>query len=366
MCRRKGFTLIELLVVIAIIGILASMVFPVFARARESARKAVCLSNVKNIALAIQMYLADNNDTMFPGEHRQEVFEYFDAASGGGEGGGTGGEECELMYTGHFEHANPDLRWAVILDEYVNNRDVWRCPSARVELGAFFILPHQDWLGYLQDTEGQWGYNADVGPCAGTWPSGWGGAVTDSIVQGIYATDRAEGAAIAHKAFVQNIAINGPSWAREGAQELKLAEVEDVVKYVVIADGGTQIDTLPVGSVAYPERCNVACPCYGADWDNCTWSQSCGIPLDIKFNREEMKQWTRHLGGSNLGFLDGHAAWWSAGQILAEAPQYSCGCFGGGIVDRDLHGLHPMGPTTAAGTGAIPGDYCFPEMGVLY
>ena len=55
--KRKGFTLIELLVVIAIIGILAAMVFPVFARARESARKAVCLSNVKNIALAFQMYL---------------------------------------------------------------------------------------------------------------------------------------------------------------------------------------------------------------------------------------------------------------------------------------------------------------------
>ena len=57
--RRKGFTLIELLVVIAIIGILAAMVFPVFARARESARRIQCLSNVKNVALAIQMYLAD-------------------------------------------------------------------------------------------------------------------------------------------------------------------------------------------------------------------------------------------------------------------------------------------------------------------
>ena len=60
--RRRGFTLIELLVVIAIIGILAAMVFPVFARARESARKAVCLSNVKNIALAIQMYLEGIRD----------------------------------------------------------------------------------------------------------------------------------------------------------------------------------------------------------------------------------------------------------------------------------------------------------------
>jgi len=82
--RRKGFTLIELLVVIAIIGILAAMVFPVFARARESARKAVCLSNVKNIALAIQMYLADNNDTLPTTEHRQEVLDYFNTGPGGG------------------------------------------------------------------------------------------------------------------------------------------------------------------------------------------------------------------------------------------------------------------------------------------
>ena len=77
MRRRKGFTLIELLVVIAIIGILAAMVFPVFARARESARKAVCLSNVKNIALAIQMYLGDYNDHFPPTETRTEVVDWF-------------------------------------------------------------------------------------------------------------------------------------------------------------------------------------------------------------------------------------------------------------------------------------------------
>ena len=82
--RRKGFTLIELLVVIAIIGILAAMVFPVFARARESARKAVCLSNVKNIALAYQMYLSDYNDTFFPLEHGADAEAFFSTCPGGG------------------------------------------------------------------------------------------------------------------------------------------------------------------------------------------------------------------------------------------------------------------------------------------
>jgi len=69
---KKGFTLIELLVVIAIIAILAAMLFPVFARARESARKIQCLANVKNIATAFQMYLTDY-DSFPPNEHRQEV-----------------------------------------------------------------------------------------------------------------------------------------------------------------------------------------------------------------------------------------------------------------------------------------------------
>jgi prepilin-type N-terminal cleavage/methylation domain-containing protein/prepilin-type processing-associated H-X9-DG protein len=56
---RRGFTLIELLVVIAIIAILAAILFPVFARAREKARQTSCLSNVKQIALAADMYCAD-------------------------------------------------------------------------------------------------------------------------------------------------------------------------------------------------------------------------------------------------------------------------------------------------------------------
>ncbi len=60
---KKAFTLIELLVVIAIIAILAAILFPVFAQAKEAAKKTQCLSNQKNVGTALQLYLGDSDDT---------------------------------------------------------------------------------------------------------------------------------------------------------------------------------------------------------------------------------------------------------------------------------------------------------------
>ena len=63
---RKGFTLIELLVVIAIIAILAAILFPVFAQAREKARSISCLSNFKQLGVAFTMYLQDYDEVVLP------------------------------------------------------------------------------------------------------------------------------------------------------------------------------------------------------------------------------------------------------------------------------------------------------------
>src|SRR5438034_1010063 len=63
--KRRGFTLIELLVVIAIIAILAAILFPVFAQAREKARQSSCLSNHKQVAMGVLMYVQDYDET-FP------------------------------------------------------------------------------------------------------------------------------------------------------------------------------------------------------------------------------------------------------------------------------------------------------------
>ncbi|MCE5239564.1 DUF1559 domain-containing protein [bacterium] len=93
---RRGFTLIELLVVIAIIAILAAILFPVFAKAREKARQSSCLSNVKQLAIAAFTYAQDYDERTLP---------YSQLDSGGG------------------------YRWYHLVEPYVKNTQVLKCPS---------------------------------------------------------------------------------------------------------------------------------------------------------------------------------------------------------------------------------------------
>ena len=72
MKRIRGFTLIELLVVIAIIAILAAILFPVFARARENARKTPCQSNLRQLGMGLVMY-AKENDERYPNANRSSA-----------------------------------------------------------------------------------------------------------------------------------------------------------------------------------------------------------------------------------------------------------------------------------------------------
>jgi prepilin-type N-terminal cleavage/methylation domain-containing protein/prepilin-type processing-associated H-X9-DG protein len=320
--RRRGFTLIELLVVIAIIGILAAMVFPVFARARESARKAVCLSNVKNIALAMNMYLSDYNDTFPPTETNQEAWDLMDKWLLADFG-------CTPGYA-RVVWANPFLRWPVVLDEYVRNRDVWVCPSAGWVVMGMWIVPNYGggYLDYLDSTHGSlWGFSwgpsdlQDGGgsACNLAYPPGWGGPVTDSIGQQAGWVNGGD------YPGVFNATIGTPELFTAG---VKLAEVNDPVHFVVCGDAN-KIGALIQGyrSIMY-QACRVCCGGAGNGCDDPPVDvTTCGITdeyfPDFWADASERRKWTRHLGGANIGFADGHAAWWNADALAAETPHWT-------------------------------------------
>lgn len=99
---RKGFTLIEILVVISIISLLAAILFPVFARARENARRASCTSNLKQIGLGIMMYSQDYDETFPPGAY-------------------TDGSGNKII-------------WRSLVQPYVKSTQLFQCPSLQVQL----------------------------------------------------------------------------------------------------------------------------------------------------------------------------------------------------------------------------------------
>jgi len=297
---RRGFTLIELLVVIAIIGILAAMLFPVFARARESARKIQCLSNVKNIALAFQMYLTDY-DALMPKEHRQDVIDVFC------------GEEPKAT------QMNPYLRIPVILDEYIKNRDVWKCPSAKWAQGAMAIMPGPDWFKIWISYSGGESCASDEFAGCSPFPPGWGGPITDSFTQGQTGLSRAGSTGGEEGAFQENIGVTNC-----GGREVKTSAVGDPAKFIVCGDAGIRPEYMKLSDLAFPDTCKPEAgpECY-SDWENCTWSQDCGLSADViqRFWSDSTyrRDFTRHFGGSNMGFMDGHATWMSSDAIYANS-----------------------------------------------
>jgi prepilin-type N-terminal cleavage/methylation domain-containing protein/prepilin-type processing-associated H-X9-DG protein len=205
---RRGFTLIELLVVIAIIAILAAILFPVFARAREKARQASCTSNVKQLALGCMMYAQDYDERCPTG----------DPAAWGGPLPAT-------------DPLNRNF-WRYQIQPYIKNWQVFNCPSLT------------------------------------------SGNMADINVQGL-------------QAYAFNAHIAGVSLGQM-RQPAELCSLGDGYHWV-LNDG-------PQGWVhAYANTCGAGC--------------NAAVRVDSN---------TRHNGGSNVGFADGHVKWLAAMTIAGN------------------------------------------------
>ncbi len=140
MPRSKAFTLIELLVVIAIIAILAAILFPVFAQARESARKISCLSNSKQISLASMMYMQDYDETLNGPALRRC-----------GNSGAT-------QYSNNWWGKNWAV-WPELIIPYTKNTGIYTCPDR----------PNQPYYGWSMNVNSS---NDDY-PGSPTPPGNW-------------------------------------------------------------------------------------------------------------------------------------------------------------------------------------------------
>ena len=223
---RRGFTLIELLVVIAIIAILAAILFPVFARAREKARQTSCLSNLKQIALGYQMY-------------SQDYDERFNASR----------TKC---WDGQFGVGN--YEYYAVLNPYIKNWQVWACPSAS---------------------------GANNCPAADNGSAHYV-VVHDHIAAGVVP-------ATFEVNYVPDEGLNSGS--------MKLANFQSPSSTYLIGDAAAYPRK---EEVAYANTCNVI-------------PGGCG-----QGTAGQVEDNTRHNGGSNMAFVDGHVKWQNAREIIGD------------------------------------------------
>mgnify|MGYP001096345646 CR=1 FL=1 len=172
--KQSGFTLIELLVVIAIIAILAAILFPVFARARENARRASCMSNLKQIGLGMMMYVQDYDGKYFWG--------CFGDATHPGAPGTVG--DC-VSYWAPTSYT--DTTRYGFLQPYIKSIQLFSCPSGNATasypsgyaynlvagvpsgvLSESTVENPSEMIAFFDTTWALWGY----APTANSWTTG--------------------------------------------------------------------------------------------------------------------------------------------------------------------------------------------------
>ena len=267
--KKSGFTLIELLVVIAIIAILAAILFPVFSRAREQARSAACLSHAKQIGLALAMY-AQDWDEVLP----IQII------------------PCHWGVYGAQGNPYGPLMWTEQLYPYVKNWQVFSCPSASQTCTEWNACCYPGAAGRPQNNVATWnpatgaacnyGYNEAI--MHDGWVPTWG-------VRGIRPIQCALGAAHLARLISPSetpvIADNWNTFFSPRASD----ETTGILVRTAFANGASQ-------------------------------GLQCGCFPHITDLQAALDTGSRHRGGANLIFADGHAKWYKGDQIRSK-------CFGG-------------------------------------
>jgi prepilin-type N-terminal cleavage/methylation domain-containing protein/prepilin-type processing-associated H-X9-DG protein len=302
--RRSAFTLIELLVVIAIIAILAAILFPVFAQARDKARQASCLSNIKQQALAFNMYAQDYDERLpFWAPQCHAIW-----ASAGTCGNVAPGVPIGRNYTGSL--------WIYALQPYIKNAQFFGCPSdgqrwtvvQRVGPGTGV-----GWINFTQpDPQGL--------PNAGTNP-----AINTSVLSyGVNAL------------FTRYIRYNTLASIDRVADALIVADATQVQLGMAGLGGPLNaphqgwLDAEAAGAPANDPRRNILMSQASFPVPEpriCVANAGVTVPADFPNGpisasapniQQAVERCTRHQQGSNVGFVDGHAKYIKATQITGR------------------------------------------------
>ncbi|CCW34926.1 prepilin-type N-terminal cleavage/methylation domain-containing protein [Chthonomonas calidirosea] len=283
---RMGFTLIELLVVIAIIAILAAILFPVFAQAREKARQITCLSNMKQITLGILQYEEDYDETMVPAHN------------------------CDLSLTSRVSFfcggsIAARLDWPQTIEPYVKSplnrgNSVFYCPDLEADF-------YHQWSANPTNTSDQWSsyfvtyaMNLDyLQPDPGCDP---------------------------HQVL--------PTASQVWGFPVNIARIEEPANTVLITDAKPDVILSgPATGAFYPSDLVDSPADYGANslacgldaWGACDFGdgEACGLggPNGAQITDTNMFD-PRHSQGGNVAFCDGHTKWLTPGALAAGTNWY--------------------------------------------
>ncbi|WP_309722040.1 prepilin-type N-terminal cleavage/methylation domain-containing protein [Armatimonas sp.] len=313
MHRRSSFTLIELLVVIAIIAILAAILFPVFAQARDKARAASCLSNVKQLALSFTMYAQDYDETLpfwAPQCHSIGASAVTCGRVVTANLAATAADGAPYLAPGYFGSL-----WTYGLQPYIKNAQILGCPSDGQKWTVRGRVGTETGVGWIN-------YNL---PSAAVLPAeinnatlSYGASVmlTRYLKYTTYAAiDRPAEALIVSDATQAQLGVAGfsgtlSSPGQQGWLEAELAgaPVNDPRRNTMM-----NVAAFPMPN---PRTClinaGVGSVPSNADFPNI------GIPNTAANIQRGIESCTRHQQGSNIGFVDGHAKYMKSTQLTGR------------------------------------------------